>query len=113
VNALFYKYLDASRRKFRKYISRTAVYWFYVVSMRTDDLNAVDWLALLLAIIGAINWGLVGLGMVMDSNWNLVTQLFGSFPTLEAIIYLLVGAAGLYLLWTLYKLGADGDDDWD
>ncbi len=82
--------------------------------MRMDnDLNVVDWTALALVIIGAVNWGLIGLGMLMDSDWNLVSMLFSSVPTVEAIIYILVGLSGLYLLWTAYKLVADTDGNWN
>jgi uncharacterized membrane protein YuzA (DUF378 family) len=53
----------------------------------------------LLVIIGALNWGLVGLGHFFDANWNVVDLIFGTWPTLEAIIYLLVGLAGLKMLF--------------
>lgn len=66
--------------------------------------NPVDWLSLLLVIVGAINWGLVGLGQLVDANWNLVNLLVGGIPTLEALIYVLVGLAGLYELYFAYQL---------
>ena len=44
----------------------------------------------LLAIIGAINWGLVGL-----FDMNLVTSLFGTMPMLVKGIYIAIGIAGL------------------
>jgi hypothetical protein len=49
----------------------------------------------ILLIIGGLNWGLVGVGMLMGSNWNVVNMIFGSMPTLEAIIYILVGLAAI------------------
>lgn len=51
----------------------------------------------ILMVIGALNWGAIGLGMLMDSaeSWNVVNMLLGSMPTLEAIVYVLVGVAGL------------------
>jgi uncharacterized membrane protein YuzA (DUF378 family) len=53
----------------------------------------------ILTIIGALNWGLVGL-----FNWNLVEAIFGGSATMPSmisrIIYTLVGIAGLYLLVT-------------
>ena len=52
-------------------------------------------IARILVLIGALNWGLVGAGMLMGSNWNLVNMIFGSMPKLEAIIYLLVGISAL------------------
>lgn len=53
--------------------------------------------AFLLLIVGGFNWGLVGF-----FNVNLVTVLFGSVPTLERVIYMLVGLSALYLLFS-YK----------
>lgn len=51
----------------------------------------------ILVIIGSINWGLIGLGMLLGqmSSWNVVSMVFGSMPTLEAIIYVLVGVAAV------------------
>ena len=54
----------------------------------------------ILVIVGAINWGLVGLGWLFGgSDWNVVHMLFGSWMTVEAIIYVLVGAAGVMQLF--------------
>ncbi|MBW8308029.1 MAG: DUF378 domain-containing protein [Candidatus Paracaedibacteraceae bacterium] len=49
-----------------------------------------------LVIVGAINWGLVGLFDV-----NLVNLIFNSYPLLEKSVYSLVGIAGLYILYRL------------
>ena len=46
--------------------------------------------ALVLTIIGAINWGLIGL-----FDFNLVTALFGDATMLTRIVYTLVGIAGI------------------
>lgn len=73
--------------------------------------SALDWATLALVIIGAINWGLMGLGMFVNANWNLVNLLFGSIPTLEALVYVVVGLAGLYELYFAYQLyGARSGD---
>lgn len=45
-----------------------------------------------LVVIGAINWGLDALG------FNVVELIFGSWPQLVTIVYLLVGASGVYAL---------------
>ncbi len=56
----------------------------------------VSKIAKILIIIGAINWGLVGLGWLFGgADWNVVHMIFGSWMTVEAIIYLLVGIAGV------------------
>ena len=56
-------------------------------------------LAWVLVIVGALNWGLVGLGMLItnSASWNLVDMIFGS-GVLSAIVYVLVGASGVYVL---------------
>lgn len=64
----------------------------------------IDWLSLALVIVGAINWGLVGVGGFLDANWNLVNLLLGSIPAAESLVYVLVGLAGLYELYFAYQL---------
>ncbi len=61
-------------------------------------LNALDWVCLVLVIIGALNWGLVGL-----FGFNLVNAIFGGAPALESIIYVIVGLAGLYTIYLVYR----------
>lgn len=59
----------------------------------------MDRLALILVIIGAINWLLVGLFRV-----DLVASMFGgSSSIVSRIIYSLVGLAGLYCLTFLFR----------
>ena len=53
----------------------------------------LDCLALTIAIIGAVNWGLICL-----FGFNLVAALFGSMSLLSRIVYGLVGLSGLYLI---------------
>lgn len=50
-----------------------------------------------IAIIGALNWGLVGI-----SGFNLVEQLTGAGTTLTRVIYGLVGLSGLMLLLSYF-----------
>lgn len=52
-------------------------------------------IAKVLLVVGGLNWGLVGVGMLMNSNWNLVNMIFGSMPTVEAIVYVLVGVSAV------------------
>lgn len=54
-------------------------------------------IALTIAIIGAVNWGLIGF-----FNFNLVSFLFGAASMLSKVIYGLVGICGLYLI-SLYN----------
>lgn len=55
------------------------------------DVKTVDYIALVLVIIGAINWGLIGF-----FGFDLVRVLFGDMTVLSRIIYSLVGIGGLY-----------------
>jgi uncharacterized membrane protein YuzA (DUF378 family) len=66
-------------------------------------LTILDWVVLVLVIVGAINWGLVGL-----FNFDLVAGIFGSMTWLSKIIYDLVGLAGLYLI---FMLGMSSEKD--
>ncbi len=55
-------------------------------------------LAWVLVIIGAVNWGLVGIGgLFFGGEINLVSMIFG-MSTLGYVIYLLVGLSAVYLL---------------
>ncbi len=49
----------------------------------------------LLVVVGALNWGLVGIGMLMNNDLNVVHMLVGAWPMVEAIVYILVGVAGI------------------
>ena len=53
----------------------------------------LDIIALILIIIGAINWGLIGF-----FQYNLVDSLFGTASIISRIIYGLVGLAGIYAI---------------
>lgn len=60
-----------------------------------------DTLGWWLMVIGAINWGLVGLAGLLDlGNLNIVNLVLGSAPVLESLVYLLVGLAGLMSLYS-------------
>ncbi|MEN9561372.1 MAG: hypothetical protein RIQ56_645 [Candidatus Parcubacteria bacterium] len=50
----------------------------------------------ILAMVGALNWGLVGVGGFMGANWNLVNMILGSWPVVEWLVYVLVGASAVY-----------------
>jgi uncharacterized membrane protein YuzA (DUF378 family) len=61
--------------------------------METNAARNVGIGALVLTIIGAVNWLLVGL-----FKFNLVSAIFGEMSTLTRIVYTLVGLSGLYLI---------------
>ena len=64
-----------------------------------NKLSVLDWLALILLIVGGINWGLVG---VLD--FDLVETIFGDMTILSRIIYTVVGLSGIYILLGIGKL---------
>ena len=68
-------------------------------------LKALDTTALVLVIIGAVNWGLIGF-----FRFDLVSSLFGTGTAFTRIIFALVGIAGLYSL-SLLGRGRDTDRD--
>lgn len=62
-------------------------------------MNTIDNIALTLVIIGAINWGSIGL-----FNFDIVGALFGGQQAvLSRIIFALVGIAGLWSIGILFK----------
>jgi len=63
-------------------------------------LNVLDWIALILVIIGGLNWALVGI-----FNFDLVEFIFSSIMIIGRIVYILVGLAAIYLLIIAAKLG--------
>lgn len=52
----------------------------------------LEMVAMLLLVVGGLNWGLVGL-----LNFNLVTTLFGVGSMLSMLVFILVGLSALYV----------------
>jgi len=55
-------------------------------------MKALKMIAIVLVIVGGLNWGLVGL-----FNFDLVAAIFGAMSLLSKIVYVLVGLAALYV----------------
>jgi len=64
-------------------------------------LNTLDLVALILVIVGGLNWLLVA----MSPDYNLVTLIFGSVTWLVNTVYVLVGLSAVYLAVIFPKLG--------
>ncbi len=60
-------------------------------------MKIIDTIALILIIIGALNWGLIGI-----FEFNLVEAIFGAMTWLSRIIYILVGISGLWGIKLLF-----------
>ncbi len=56
-------------------------------------MKTLDYIALVLVVIGAVNWGLIGF-----FSFDLVKAIFGNMTIISRIIYALVGVSGLYAL---------------
>lgn len=65
-------------------------------------MKVVNGIVLALIVIGAINWGLIGL-----FNFNLVTYIFGDFEAISRLVFALVGIAGLWSLTFFGRLGEE------
>ncbi|MFB0526304.1 MAG: DUF378 domain-containing protein [bacterium] len=62
-------------------------------------LNSLQWIALILLIVGGLNWGLVGL-----FDFDLVAAIFGMMSALSRVVYVLVGLSAIYTLGSLGRL---------
>jgi uncharacterized membrane protein YuzA (DUF378 family) len=63
-----------------------------------SKLNWLDWVALVLVIIGGLNWGLVSI----NRGWDLVAAIFGG-SWLATLVYALVGLSALYTIYILSR----------
>ncbi|WP_178041029.1 DUF378 domain-containing protein [Frisingicoccus sp.] len=61
--------------------------------------NWLDVVSLILIIIGAVNWGLIGF-----FNLDVVSAIFGNMSMITRIIFAVVGIAGIYSLVLFWKL---------
>ena len=75
--------------------------------MASMKMCPVTWIAQILLIIGGINWGLEGIGFFANNNLNVVNLLLGAWPTVEAIVYILVGLSALWMLYKCFTCKSD------
>lgn len=59
--------------------------------------------AWILVIIGGLNWLLVGLGGFFGGNWDVVALLLGSWPVVQWLVYIVIGLAAVYEIFTHRK----------
>jgi uncharacterized protein len=60
--------------------------------------STMDWIAVILVIIGGLNWGLIGF-----LKFDLVAAIFGDMSAVTRIIYALVGLSALWMIYALTK----------
>lgn len=63
------------------------------------DKSAVDWIAGILVIIGALNWGLIAISV----DYNVVEMLLGAWPVVVRVVYGLVGLSGIWMIYAMFK----------
>ncbi len=68
--------------------------------MNASKLGVVSWIALILVVIGGLNWGLVGL-----FGFDLVAAIFGVMSLLARVVYVLIALAALFMLVKAAKHG--------
>lgn len=58
-------------------------------------------IAKILVIVGGVNWGFVGLGVLLGTTggWNVINMILGFSPVLEAIVYVLVGISAVMMIF--------------
>lgn len=64
------------------------------MAAKKPQMKGLDWVAWVLVVVGALNWGFVGV-----ANLNLVESVFGVSASLVSVAYILVGLGGLYMVW--------------
>jgi uncharacterized membrane protein YuzA (DUF378 family) len=57
-------------------------------------MKVLDAIAVILLIVGGLNWGLVGV-----ASFDLVAAIFGNMSVLSRIVYILVGLAAIYQIF--------------
>lgn len=65
-------------------------------------LNILDWVAMVLLIVGGLNWGLVGI-----FDFDLVATLFGVMTAAARVVYILVGVSAVYMIFLATKLAKE------
>ncbi len=63
-------------------------------------MKALDYTVLVLVVVGAINWGLVGF-----FKFDLVAAIFGDLTAFARVIYAIIGLCGLYALSFFGRIG--------
>jgi uncharacterized membrane protein YuzA (DUF378 family) len=63
-------------------------------------MKALHAIAFILAVIGGINLGLVGIGNWAGGDWNILHMILGGAAWLESLVYVLIGLSAIYLVFT-------------
>lgn len=69
------------------------------VNGTSSTISGLDWIAMMLVIVGGVNWGLVGL-----FQFDLVAAIFGAMSPMSRIVYTLVGLSALWMIYSATKM---------
>jgi len=69
------------------------------ISNHKNKMKVLNWIAVILVIIGGLNWGLVGI-----AELDLVALIFSAVVGLQKLVYILVGLAAVYVIFLSKKL---------
>jgi len=61
-------------------------------------MNAIDWVAIVLVVVGGLNWGLMGF-----FQYDLIATIFGDTTIITRIVYGLIGLSTLYAIYGMSK----------
>lgn len=61
-------------------------------------LDLIGWIAMVLVLVGAINWGLVGI-----FGFDLIAVIFGKLTLISRLLYILIGLSGGWLIFSASK----------
>jgi len=70
-------------------------------SAHTSALGAVDWVAMVLLIIGGVNLGLMGL-----MNVDVIARVFGEMTDAARVAYIVIGLSALYAIYLCARLAS-------
>jgi len=76
---------------------------FFTIIAPHIHMKALHMVAWILLVVGGLNWLLVGVGGFAGSDWNVVAMIFGKWPQVEWLVYVLVGLSAIYELATHRK----------
>ncbi|MFA6909166.1 MAG: DUF378 domain-containing protein [Patescibacteria group bacterium] len=65
-------------------------------------MNALDWIVMILLIIGGLNWGLVGF-----FDWDLVAEIFDAGSVASRVVYAIVGVSALVFMIRMFMMKSE------
>jgi len=92
------KLVSASSCVYTNLIQFPTAFYFFPLSLMLGK-TPLGMVAGVLTLIGALNWGLVGVGDFLNRDLNVVEILLGAWPLVVTIVYVLVGLSALFVIF--------------